>query len=107
VGSRRHLLSQVDQEHGPELSFNNLADLSAARALIAEFTLPACVIVKHGNPCGVAVAAEIDEAYAAAHSGDPVSAYGGVVVVNREVGGALGQALAEQFVSLVFAPGYG
>jgi phosphoribosylaminoimidazolecarboxamide formyltransferase/IMP cyclohydrolase len=106
VGSRRHLLSQVEQQHGPELSFNNLADLSAARALIAEFTLPACVIVKHGNPCGVAVAAEIDEAYGAALAGDPVSAYGGVVVLNREVGGPLGQALAEQFVSLVFAPGY-
>jgi phosphoribosylaminoimidazolecarboxamide formyltransferase/IMP cyclohydrolase len=64
------------------------------------------VIVKHGNPCGVGLAETIDEAYAKALAGDPVSAYGGVVVLNRPVGAALGKAIARQFVEVVFAPGY-
>jgi phosphoribosylaminoimidazolecarboxamide formyltransferase/IMP cyclohydrolase len=106
VGARRHLLSQVEQVHGKELSFNNLNDLSAARLLAREFTLPACVIVKHANPCGVAVAASIEEAYERALASDPVSAYGGVVVLTRRVPGALGARIAEQFVELLFAPGY-
>jgi phosphoribosylaminoimidazolecarboxamide formyltransferase/IMP cyclohydrolase len=73
VGARRHLLSRVEQAHGRELSFNNLNDLSAARLLVREFTLPACAIVKHTNPSGVAVAATIDEAYDRALAADPVS----------------------------------
>ena len=85
AGARRHLLSRVEQLHGKELSYNNLNDLSAARQLVEEFTLPACVIVKHANPCGVAVAGGIEEAYARALGSDPVSAYGGVVVLNRPV----------------------
>ena len=106
AGARRHLLSRVDQLQGERPSFNNLADLSAARALLAEFTVPACVIVKHGNPCGVAVARSPEEAYASAHGSDPVSAYGGVVALNRPVGAAVAAALAEQFVTVVFAPGF-
>src|SRR5919204_4663942 len=86
AGARRHLLSRVDQLHGKDLSFNNLADLSAARACAGEFTLACCVVVKHGNPCGVAVAATIEEAYERALACDPLSAYGGVVVLNRRVG---------------------
>ncbi len=105
-GARRHLLSRVEQLHGKELSFNNLNDLSGARALAREFALPACVIVKHANPCGVAVAATAEEAYDKALASDPVSAYGGVVVLNREVDTALGEKLAEQFVEVLFAPGY-
>ncbi|HSC50064.1 MAG TPA: bifunctional phosphoribosylaminoimidazolecarboxamide formyltransferase/IMP cyclohydrolase, partial [Gaiellaceae bacterium] len=62
-GARRHLLSRVEQLHGRELSFNNLNDLSAARLVAREFELPACVIVKHANPCGVAVAGSIEQAY--------------------------------------------
>ena len=85
AGARRHLLSRVEQLSGKELSYNNLNDLSAARQLVEEFTLPACVIVKHANPCGVAVAGGIEEAYARALGSDPVSAYGGVVVLNRPV----------------------
>src|SRR6185295_3452036 len=106
AGSRVHLLSRVRQLHGKELSFNNLNDLSAARLLAREFTLPACVIVKHANPCGVAVAATIEEAYARALASDPTSAYGGIVVLNRPISSELGAALAQQFVEVLFAPGY-
>ena len=105
-GARRHLLSRVDQLHGRDLSFNNLNDLSAARLVAREFELPACVIVKHANPCGVAVAGSIEQAYERALTADPVSAYGGVVVLNRPVSEALGEKLAEQFVEVLFAPGY-
>ena len=87
-GARTHLLARVEQLHGKELSFNNLNDLNAARLAAREFTLPACVIVKHANPCGVAVGASIEEAYECALAADPVSAYGGVVVLNRPVSAA-------------------
>jgi phosphoribosylaminoimidazolecarboxamide formyltransferase/IMP cyclohydrolase len=105
-GVRSQLLSRVEQLHGKPLSFNNLNDLSAARLLMREFKLPACVIVKHANPCGVAVAATIEEAYAKALAADPVSAYGGVVVLNRAVSARLGISLSRQFVEVLFAPGY-
>jgi phosphoribosylaminoimidazolecarboxamide formyltransferase/IMP cyclohydrolase len=103
--ARRHLLSRVEQLHGKELSFNNLNDLSAARELLLEFTLPACVIVKHANPCGAAVAGTIEEAYEQALACDPLSAYGGVVVLNRPVPGELGVRIAEQFVEVLASPG--
>jgi phosphoribosylaminoimidazolecarboxamide formyltransferase/IMP cyclohydrolase len=106
AGARRHLLSRVEQLHGRELSYNNLNDLSAARALLREFTLPACVIVKHANPCGVAVAATVEEAYERAVACDPLSAYGGVVVLNRPVSAELGARLREQFVEVLLAPGF-
>jgi phosphoribosylaminoimidazolecarboxamide formyltransferase/IMP cyclohydrolase len=106
AGARVHLLSRVEQLHGKQLSYNNLNDLSAARLLTAEFTLPACVIVKHANPCGVAVAATIEEAYAKAFASDPTSAYGGIVVLNRPVSAVLGAELAKQFVEVLLAPGY-
>src|SRR5204862_6492800 len=66
AGARRHLLSQVEQLGGKELSYNNLADLEGARRVLREFALPAAVIVKHANPCGVAIAGSIDEAWARA-----------------------------------------
>jgi phosphoribosylaminoimidazolecarboxamide formyltransferase/IMP cyclohydrolase len=103
-GARRHLVSRVEQLHGRDLSYNNLNDLSAARALLREFTLPACVIVKHANPCGVAVAATVEEAYEHALASDRLSAYGGVVVLNRAVSGQLAAALKEQFVEVLLAP---
>jgi phosphoribosylaminoimidazolecarboxamide formyltransferase/IMP cyclohydrolase len=103
-GVRTHLLAFVEQLNGKPLSFNNLNDLSAARLLAAELEGPACVIVKHANPCGVGIADSIDEAYAKALAADPVSAYGGVVVLNRAVGSELANALAAQFVEVLFAP---
>jgi phosphoribosylaminoimidazolecarboxamide formyltransferase / IMP cyclohydrolase len=106
ASARRHLLSRVEQLHGRELSFNNLNDLSAARALLLEFTLPACVIVKHANPCGAAVAGTIQQAYEHALASDPPSAYGGVVALNRPVPGELGMRIGEQFVEVLTAPGY-
>jgi phosphoribosylaminoimidazolecarboxamide formyltransferase/IMP cyclohydrolase len=106
LGARRHLLSQVDQLHGRELSYNNLNDLNAARLCSREFELPACVIVKHANPCGVAVAGSIENAYERALAADPVSAYGGVVVLNRSISEELAELLAEQFIEVLFAPGF-
>ncbi len=104
--ARRHLLSRVEQLHGKELSFNNLNDLNGARLVAREFTLPACVIVKHANPCAVALAATIEEAYERALAGDPTSAYGGVIALNRDVTGALGARIAEHFVEVLLAPGF-
>jgi phosphoribosylaminoimidazolecarboxamide formyltransferase/IMP cyclohydrolase len=106
LGARRHLLSQVEQLHGRELSYNNLNDLNAARLCLREFELPACVIVKHANPCGVSVAGSIENAYERAVAADPVSAYGGVVVLNRPVSEELADLLVAQFVEVLFAPGY-
>ena len=105
-GARTHLLSFVEQLSGKPLSFNNLNDLSAARLLAAELDGAACVIVKHANPCGVGVAETAEEAYAKALAADPISAYGGVVVLNRAVGTTLANALAKQFVEVLFAPAY-
>ncbi len=106
AGARRHLLSRVERLHGPELSLVNLYDLSAARFCAREFTVPACVIVKHANPCGVAVAGTIEEAYERALASDPVSAFGMVCVLNREVPASLGARIAERFVDVLLAPGY-
>jgi phosphoribosylaminoimidazolecarboxamide formyltransferase/IMP cyclohydrolase len=106
VGARRHLLSQVQQLHGRQLSFINLYDLNAGRMLLREFELPACVIVKHGNPCGVAVAGSIEEAYDRALASDPLSAFGMVCVLNRPVGAELGVQLSGQFVDVLLAPDY-
>jgi phosphoribosylaminoimidazolecarboxamide formyltransferase/IMP cyclohydrolase len=105
-GVRRHLLSRVEQLSGRELSFNNLNDLDAARGILREFTVPSCVIVKHANPCGVGIAATGEEAYEKALAADPVSAYGGVVALNRRVSTALAERLVEQFVEVLIAPEY-
>jgi phosphoribosylaminoimidazolecarboxamide formyltransferase/IMP cyclohydrolase len=106
VGARRHLLSHVDQLGGKELSYNNLVDLEGARRVLREFVMPAAVIVKHANPCGVAVAGTIEEAWERALAADPVSAFGCVALVNRDVDGALGARIAEHFVEVLMAPGY-
>jgi phosphoribosylaminoimidazolecarboxamide formyltransferase/IMP cyclohydrolase len=105
-GSRRHLLSRVEQLGGKELSYNNLADLEAARRVIREFAVPAAVVVKHGNPCGVALAGSIEEAYERALAADRVSAFGCVLVLNRPVSGALGGRIGEHFVEVLLAPGF-
>ena len=106
AGARRHLLSRVEQLSGGELSFNNLNDLNAARSTLREFTVPAAVIVKHANPCGCALASGIEQAYELALAADPVSAYGGVVALNRRVEKPLARRLATQFVEVLIAPGY-
>jgi phosphoribosylaminoimidazolecarboxamide formyltransferase / IMP cyclohydrolase len=106
VGARSHLLSNVSQLGGKQLSFNNLLDLDAARSLIGDLDGDACVIVKHNNPCGVAVAAGPLEAYRRAFACDPMSAYGGVVCLNRRLDRELAEALVGQFIEVLFAPGY-
>jgi phosphoribosylaminoimidazolecarboxamide formyltransferase / IMP cyclohydrolase len=104
AGARTHLLSQVDQLHGRPLSLVNLYDLSAARLCLREFAVPTCVIVKHANPCGVAAASTIEEAFERALGTDPVSAFGMVCALNRPVGLELGSRLAERFVDVLIAP---
>ena len=106
VGARTHVLSMVAQLGGKALSFNNLLDLDAARLLLAEFQIPACVIVKHNNPCGVAVGKTPLEAYQRAFACDPMSAFGGVICFNRGVDRELAEALTGQFVEVLFAKGY-
>lgn len=98
--------AHYDQVHGAELGFNNLLDLDSARRVLEEFSLPACVIVKHNNPCGAAVAENTTLAYEKALSCDPISAYGGVIVVNRVIEDSLAKLLAQNFVEVLWAPGY-
>lgn len=105
-GSRTDLLARVEQLHGKEMSFNNLLDLDSARNLLGEFELPACVVIKHNNPCGVAVASDIGTAHQRARACDPVSAYGGVIAVNRPVTLSLAEELANTFVEVLIAPEY-
>jgi phosphoribosylaminoimidazolecarboxamide formyltransferase/IMP cyclohydrolase len=106
IGARTHVLSQVAQLGGKDLSFNNLLDLDAARQLLAEFVVPACVIVKHNNPCGVAVGTNTLEAYQRAFACDPTSAFGGVIAMNRRVDKQTAEAIHEQFAEIVLARGF-
>jgi phosphoribosylaminoimidazolecarboxamide formyltransferase/IMP cyclohydrolase len=107
VGARRHVLSQARQHHGKPVSYNNILDLDAARAILEDLgDGPACVIVKHNNPCGVALGDDPLDAYRRAFACDPLSAFGGVIVLDRPVDRAAAEALAEQFIEVLFAPGY-
>jgi phosphoribosylaminoimidazolecarboxamide formyltransferase/IMP cyclohydrolase len=99
VGAMRQL-------HGPELGYNNLLDLSEALSLLLEFSEPAAVAVKHTNPCGVAVAATVGAAMAKAKASDPISIYGGIVGVNRELDMTVVAELAGIFVEILFAPAF-
>ena len=94
------------QHGGKALSYLNLYDTEAAWRLVHRFSEPACVIVKHANPCGVAVAATITEAYRLANACDPVSAFGGIVALNRPVPAELAEALAPVFTEVVVAPSF-
>jgi phosphoribosylaminoimidazolecarboxamide formyltransferase/IMP cyclohydrolase len=106
VGARSHVLSRVAELHGRPLSFNNVLDLDTARRLLEEFERAACVIVKHNNPCGVAVADGLASAYEKALACDPMSAFGGVIALNRNVERALAERLHEHFVEVLIAPSY-
>jgi phosphoribosylaminoimidazolecarboxamide formyltransferase/IMP cyclohydrolase len=99
-------IGQAEQVQGKALSFNNLADADAALELVSEFrdADPTCVIVKHANPCGVATAGSLAEAYAAAFACDTVSAFGGIVAVNRPLDGPTAEAIAAIFTEVVVAP---
>ncbi len=106
VGARTHVLSMVSQLGGKPISFNNLLDLDSGRLLLSEFQIPACVIIKHNNPCGVACGTSALEAYQKAFACDPMSAFGGIVCLNRAVDGEVARALSEQFIEVLFARGY-
>ncbi len=99
-------LSALRQLHGPELGYNNLLDLSAALGLLLEFDEPAAVVVKHTNPCGVALGPTVGAAMARAKAADPVSIYGGIVGVNRRLDLAVIAELAGVFVEILFAPSF-
>jgi len=91
---------------GKELSYNNIADADAAWECVKSFAAPACVIVKHANPCGVAVADDCATAYAKALKTDPTSAFGGIIAFNGEVDRAGAEHVAKQFVEVLIAPSY-
>ncbi len=98
-------VGSASQLQGKELSYNNLADADTAFECVRQFAAPACVIVKHANPCGVAVAASLREAYDGAFRTDPTSAFGGIIAFNRPLDGATAHAIVErQFVEVIVAP---
>jgi len=98
-------IATAKQIQGKELSYNNVADTDAALECVKNFSEPACVIVKHANPCGVAVAADIGRAYQLAFATDPESAFGGIIAFNRELDAATARAIVDsQFVEVIIAP---
>jgi phosphoribosylaminoimidazolecarboxamide formyltransferase/IMP cyclohydrolase len=99
-------LVMAQQLQGKELSYNNIADADAAWECIKSFETPACVIVKHANPCGVALGKDPLEAYGKAFQTDPTSAFGGIIAFNRPLDGAGAQAVAKQFVEVLMAPDF-
>lgn len=104
-GSLAGTVAGAEFLQGKELSYNNIADADAALCCVQQFDAPACVIVKHANPCGVAVAASVGEAYQRAYATDPTSAFGGIIAFNRELDAATaGAILAQQFVEVIIAP---
>jgi phosphoribosylaminoimidazolecarboxamide formyltransferase / IMP cyclohydrolase len=100
-------VASARQLQGKELSFNNIADADTAIECVRQFASPACVIVKHANPCGVAVAADLRTAYERAHEPDPVSAFGGIIAFNRPLDAATAAAIVgRQFVEVIAAPAF-
>jgi phosphoribosylaminoimidazolecarboxamide formyltransferase/IMP cyclohydrolase len=99
-------LAQATQLHGKEMSYNNYVDADAARRAAYDFDQPAVAIIKHANPCGIAVGADVAEAHRKAHECDPVSAFGGVIAVNRPVSVEMARQVAEVFTEVVVAPAY-
>jgi len=99
-------LANYTQLQGKELSFNNIADADAAWECVKSFDSTACVIIKHANPCGVAIGVNALEAYSKALQTDPTSAFGGIIAFNCELDGAAAQAVAKQFVEVLIAPSF-
>ena len=99
-------LASAKQLHGKEMSYNNYVDADAARRSAADFNDPAVAIIKHANPCGIAVGSDIAEAHRKAHACDPISAYGGVIAANRPVTVDMARQVAEIFTEVIIAPEY-
>jgi phosphoribosylaminoimidazolecarboxamide formyltransferase / IMP cyclohydrolase len=106
TATQRPTIAAAEVLGGKQLSYNNILDLDAALGLCLEFTEPAAVVVKHNNPCGVAIDRDVAAAYLRAREADATSAFGGIIAVNREVDAALAQALVETFLECVVAPSY-
>ncbi len=106
VAPNRPGVASARMLQGKELSYNNINDTDAAFELVAEFVEPAVVIVKHANPCGVAIADSVEAAFDAALTADPVSAFGGIVAANRRVNAPTAQAIAKLFAEVVIAPDF-
>ena len=99
-------LARAEQLHGKEMSYNNYVDADAARRAAYSFDEPTVAIIKHANPCGIAVGADVADAHRRAHACDPVSAFGGVIATNVPVSVEMAQQVAEVFTEVVVAPGY-
>jgi phosphoribosylaminoimidazolecarboxamide formyltransferase / IMP cyclohydrolase len=99
-------LASAEQLHGKEMSYNNYVDTDAARRAAADFEQPAVAIIKHANPCGIAVGTDVADAHRRAHACDPTSAFGGVIAVNRPVSVEMAEQVAEVFTEVIVAPGY-
>ncbi|WP_279104680.1 bifunctional phosphoribosylaminoimidazolecarboxamide formyltransferase/IMP cyclohydrolase [Gordonia paraffinivorans] len=99
-------VATAEQLHGKEMSYNNYTDADAAWRAAHDFDAPAVAIIKHANPCGIAVGADIAEAHRKAHACDPVSAYGGVIAANREITVEMAEQVAEIFTEVIIAPGF-
>ncbi|MFJ8694387.1 bifunctional phosphoribosylaminoimidazolecarboxamide formyltransferase/IMP cyclohydrolase [Streptomyces roseolilacinus] len=99
-------LAEAEQLHGKEMSFNNYTDTDAARRAAYDHAEPCVAIIKHANPCGIAVGADVAEAHRKAHACDPLSAFGGVIAVNRPVSVAMAEQVAEIFTEVIVAPDY-
>jgi phosphoribosylaminoimidazolecarboxamide formyltransferase / IMP cyclohydrolase len=99
-------LAQAEQLHGKEMSFNNYVDADAAWRAAHDFDAPCVAIIKHSNPCGIAVGTDIAQAHRRAHACDPTSAYGGVIAANRPVSAQFARQVAEVFTEVLVAPGY-
>ncbi|WP_447645598.1 bifunctional phosphoribosylaminoimidazolecarboxamide formyltransferase/IMP cyclohydrolase [Nocardioides zeae] len=99
-------LADAEQLHGKEMSYNNYVDTDAARRAAHDFDAPAVAIIKHANPCGIAVGVDVADAHRRAHECDPVSAFGGVIATNRPVSVAMAEQVAEVFTEVIVAPDY-
>lgn len=99
-------LASAEQLHGKEMSYNNYVDTESARRAAHEHAEPCVAIIKHSNPCGIAVGSDVAEAHRKAHACDPLSAFGGVIAVNRPVSAELAEQIAEIFTEVVVAPAY-
>jgi phosphoribosylaminoimidazolecarboxamide formyltransferase/IMP cyclohydrolase len=99
-------LAQAEQLHGKEMSYNNYVDADAAWRAVNDFREPCVAIIKHANPCGIAIGADVAEAHRKAHASDPVSAFGGVIAVNQQVSVDLAKQLADIFTEVIVAPSY-
>ncbi|MES2218694.1 MAG: bifunctional phosphoribosylaminoimidazolecarboxamide formyltransferase/IMP cyclohydrolase [Pseudomonadota bacterium] len=106
LNNHGHGILQAKQHQGKQLSYNNITDADAALACVQEFTAPACVVVKHANPCGAAVAATLAEAFTNAFNADKTAAFGGIIALNRPCDKTIADAIAQVFIEVLIAPAY-